>query len=67
MTNEQSNTNKIIAQAVTEAARVAIQAMTPGRAERTQNVGPRVGMHIIKQPILIVKQKTNIINSKISD
>ena len=48
--NEQSNANEMIAQTVAEAARVIIQAMTTTRAERTQNVGLRLGRPIMKQP-----------------
>ena len=41
---------KAIAWAVVESARVTMQAMAAATAERTQNVGPRLGAPIIKQP-----------------
>ena len=50
MKNEQSNTNKVIAKAVSEAARVTIQAMAAAEQKGTQNVGTRVGRPIMKHP-----------------
>ena len=50
MVNKQSNTNEIIAKAMAEAARVTIQAMAAAGAQSTQNVGPRMGRPIMKQP-----------------
>ena len=49
MESEQTNVNEAIAQAVAE-TRAAIQAMAPAGAERTQNVGPRLGRQMMKQP-----------------
>ena len=50
MANEQTTTNEVIAQAVVETTRAAIQAMTVAGAERAQNVGPRLGKPMMKQP-----------------
>ena len=50
MASEQTNTNEAISYAVVEAARAAILAMAAARTERTQNVGPRLERHIMKQP-----------------
>ena len=47
MANEQSNANEVIAQSVAEAAKVTLQAMATARAERTQNVGLRLGRPIM--------------------
>ena len=49
METEQTNSNAAIAQAVAEAARVEVQAMTTTESERTQNVEPRLGGSIMKQ------------------
>ena len=52
MANEQTNSNEYIAQAVTEAAKVAVQAMAMTSREnnqRTHNVGPKVGSPLMRQ------------------
>ena len=51
MASEQTNAKDAIAQVVAEAARAAIQALAVAGAERTQNVGPRLGRFTMKQPI----------------
>ena len=40
MATKQTSSNAVIAQAVAETARAAIQAMTVAEAERSQNAGP---------------------------
>ena len=50
MANELSNTNEVVAHVVGEAARLTKQAMAVARAERTQNIGPRLGGPTMKQP-----------------
>ena len=50
MANKQLNANEVIAQAVAEVARAPIQAMGAAGAERTKNMGPRIGGPIIEQP-----------------
>ena len=45
-----TNTSEAIVQAVAEATRAPIQAMAVARAERTQNVGPRLGRAMMKHP-----------------
>ena len=50
MASEQTNVNEAITQAVAEVTRAAIQAMTVAGAERTQNVGLRLGRPVMKQP-----------------
>ena len=50
MASEQINTKKGIVQAVAEATRGKIQAMAVSRVERTQNVGPRLGRPVMKEP-----------------
>ena len=50
MTSKQTNTNEVIEQTVAEATSAAIQAIAVVRAERTQNVGPRLGGSMMKQP-----------------
>ena len=52
-------------QAVGEATRAAIQAMAVARAERTQNVGPRVGRSMMKQPTFNWEVKDNYNELKI--
>ena len=42
--------NEAIVQVVGEATRGRIQAMAVTRAERTQNMGPRLGRPMMKQP-----------------
>ena len=43
MASQQTNTNEAIVQEEAEATRALIQVMAVTRAERTQNVGPRLG------------------------
>ena len=50
MASEQTNANEAIRQAVVEATRAAIQVIAAARTERTQNVGPRLGGPVMKQP-----------------
>ena len=50
MVNKWSNGNEVIAQAVAEVARATIHAMAAAREERTQNVEPRLGRPLMKQP-----------------
>ena len=50
MASEQTNTNETIVHAEVEATRAAIQATAVARAERTQNVEPRLGRPMMKQP-----------------
>ena len=45
-----TNTHEVIAQAVAEAMRAAIQAIAAAGAERYQNTGPRLGGPRMKQP-----------------
>ena len=44
------NTHEVIAQAVAEASRAAIQAIATVGNERAQNMGPRLGRPAMKQP-----------------
>ena len=67
MVSEKTNTNEAIVQALAEATRAAIQVMTVARAERTQNVGPRLGESIMKNPHSTGKQRTYTMNSETSD
>ena len=48
MASEQTNTNKAIAQELAEATKAVIQAIALAGAERTQNVGPRLGGPMMK-------------------
>ena len=50
MPSEQTNANEAIAQAVAEAIRATVQAMAITGTERIQNVGPRIGRPMMKQP-----------------
>ena len=50
MASEDTNTNEAIAHVVAETTRAAVQAMAMARAERTQNVRPRLGRPMMKQP-----------------
>ena len=50
MVNEQTNSNKFIAQVVAKAATVVIQRLSTPCMARAQNVGPRMNGPIIKQP-----------------
>ena len=56
MATKQVNTAEAIVHAVAEAARVAVQAMAAAEAqdstrhEGTQNVGPKIGRVMLKQP-----------------
>ena len=50
MANEQTNSNEYIAQAVAEAAEVAIQTMPMSNTARSENGEPRMSGPIIKQP-----------------
>ena len=50
MANEQLRANEVILHAAAEAARATIQATAATRAERIQNVGPRLGGTKMKQP-----------------
>ena len=50
MASEQTSTNEAIAQIMAVATRVAIQAIALTRPERTQNVGPRLGGPMMKEP-----------------
>ena len=45
----QTSSNVAIVQAVPKGARVAIQAMTTAKSERSQNIGPKLGRPIMKQ------------------
>ena len=49
MATEQTSANETIVQSVAEATRMAIQAMAVVRAERTQNVGPKLDRPIMRQ------------------
>ena len=51
MASEQTNTNEAIVQAVVEATNAAILGMAVAEAERTQNVEPRPGRPVMKQPM----------------
>ena len=53
MASEQTNTNEVIPQAAAEATRAAVQAIAVAGAERPQNVGPRLGRPVMKQPNFI--------------
>ena len=50
MASEQTNTNEAIAQAVAKATKATIQTMAVAGAERAQNVVPRLGKPVMKQP-----------------
>ena len=50
MASEQTNDNEVIAQAVAEAPRAAIQAIAVDGTDRIQNVG--LGRPVRKQPTL---------------
>ena len=51
MASEQAIANDVIAKAVAEVTRVAIQAMTAATAERPQSLaGPKIGRPAMKQP-----------------
>ena len=50
MASEQTNMYEVIAQAVAEAVRAAMQAMAAAGNERAQNMGPRLGGPKMKQP-----------------
>ena len=41
--SEQTNTHEVIAQAVAEATRAAIQVLIAAGTKRPQNTGPRLG------------------------
>ena len=64
MANEQWNTNEVIAQLVAEAARVTTQATDATGAGGAENVKPRLGGPIMKQPTF--KKKTKIMSSETS-
>ena len=49
MATVQTNAKETTAQAVAGATSVAIQFMAVARAEKTQNVGPKLGGPIMKQ------------------
>ena len=50
MESKQTYMPEIIAQAVAEAMKAAIQAMAAAGNERAQNTGPRLGRPTMKQP-----------------
>ena len=66
MVSEQTNTNEAIVHAEAEATRAAIQAMAVAIAERTQNVGLRLGAPMMKQPTFNWKAEDKCKNSKTS-
>ena len=50
MASEQTNTHEVMAQAMAEPMRTAIQGMAAAGNERPQNMGPRPGGPTLKQP-----------------
>ena len=50
MASKQTNTHEVITQAVAEAMRAAIQAMSAAESERAQNTGLRLSRPIMKEP-----------------
>ena len=60
MSSQMQMNSKVLA----EAARATIQVMAAARAERTQNVGPRLGRPIMKQKTFMYKYLLYIQNSE---
>ena len=50
MASEQTNSNEAIALIVAEALKAATQAMAVAGTERAQNMRPRLGRPMMKQP-----------------
>ena len=67
MAGDQTNANETIVQAEAEAKGGAIQANVIVRAERTQNIGPRLGRPMMKQPTFNWKAEDKNNELKTSD